>query len=138
MGVKFDTQNILGRVEQILAEKNIKTAREGDILGFPAKDLKGNQLLVYATISENKEWLFIYTITGKLDDIEEKNRYTALLEILQMNYMLTGAKIAFSEKNEILIMGDTNDTDLLYEEIAGVINAVIAGTAAIRDLLEKY
>lgn len=138
VGEKTTKESILDTCERLLKEQNIGYKRDGIVLGFMAKNNEGIEIPIYVTTSENRLWLFLYTVVGTIKDIEEKNQPAVMFGMMRLNRVLTGAKVAVTEQDEIIVIADTNDEDLVFSEFQLSLEMLFSGTVFVKELLDKY
>lgn len=84
-------------------------------------------LRIKIVTNELETWLYIIARFSDFSDIPERFRYDFAVEMLQASWRYNGIKFAISQDNDVIVVAQTNDTEITKEELGALVEAVVNG-----------
>ena len=106
-----------------------------ELLTFALIDYDGKELEMMARATPDDVWLYIFGRVGNLTDFDSKVQLVHSL--MQLNFVLMGAKIALNEENDIVLMIATNNTKLTDSELDEILDNIKFASSEFYSLLEE-
>ncbi len=131
-------QSLLSRVENLFDENEIAYTRDEEELVFVLSDPEGYDITIRAMSIIDDKWLMFYVLACNLSDVEPENHGRVLTGLLRMNLELTGAKVALTKADEFIVIGETNDTDLTFSELSGILLNIMEGSILVHKAMEMF
>jgi hypothetical protein len=84
-----------------------------------------DQLTVRVVTSHDESWVYIVAPLMNFYEIAESRRMKLAYDMLKESWKANGVKYAINEDDDIIVVAETNDTDLKVEEIQTLIGHVV-------------
>ena len=84
-------------------------------------------LRIKIVTNEAESWLYIIARFSDFSDIPERLRYDFTVEMLKASWKYNGIKFAISQENDVIVVSQTNDTELTKDELGTLVESVVNG-----------
>ncbi len=116
---------IVDHIASLLDQAEIKYEREDDVLMMRWKTDHFDDLKIKIAASNNESWAYIVAPFTNFYEVEETKRMKLAYEMLKESWKANGVKFAIDEDDDIIVIAETNDTDLTGEEIKTLVSHVV-------------
>ena len=96
-----------------------------------------DDLRIKIVTNEAKTWLYIIARFSSFDDFPERLRYDFAVEMLQASWRYNGIKFAISSENDVIVVSQTNDTEITKEELKTLVESVVNGCEVLWHISSK-
>ncbi len=114
-------------IQKILDELGLHYTRSEDALDLRWKTECYEDLRLRIVTNEDASWLYIIARFTSFLDVQESMRLDFALEMLKASWLYNGIKFAISSENDVVVVSQTNDTELTSEELNTLVNNVVHG-----------
>ena len=114
-------------IQKILDELELHYTRSEDALDLRWKTEYYEDLRLRIVTNEDASWLYIIARFTSFLDVQESMRLDFALEMLKASWLYNGIKFAISFENDVVVVAQTNDTDMTSEELSTLVNNVVHG-----------
>ncbi|MBD3407563.1 MAG: hypothetical protein GF411_15710 [Candidatus Lokiarchaeota archaeon] len=135
---EISKQSLLDRLKQLLNENDVEYKEEDTGIAFVANDSEGYDVTIRAQMNEKGSWLYLFVFVGNLSEVESHNKERVYQGLLKMNLEISGAKVAMDSDEDFVIIGESNDMDLTYNEFHGIVENVIEAAILTHKALEQF
>ncbi len=116
---------IVDRIASLLDESEIKYEREDNVLMMRWKTDHFDDLKIKIAANKDESWAYIVAPFTNFYEVEETKRMKLAYEMLKESWKANGVKFAIDEDDDIIVIAETNDTDLTGEEIKTLVSHVV-------------
>lgn len=116
---------ILDTVEGLLKSAGIKYSRDPKVITMRWKTDHFDDLKVKIVTNNDESWLYIVAPFTSVNQVEESVKQKFLYEMLKESWKANGVKYAIDNDEDIIVISETNDTDLTSQEVQQLINHVV-------------
>ncbi len=116
---------IVDHIASLLTEAEIKYEREDDVLMMRWKTDNFDDLKIKIAANKDESWAYIVAPFTNFYEVEETKRMKLAYEMLKESWKANGVKFAIDEDDDIIVIAETNDTDLTGEEIKELVSHVV-------------
>ena len=117
--------SIIDHITSLLDEAEIKHTREDNILMMRWKTDHFEDLKIKIMTSKDESWAYIIAPFTNFYEVEESKRMKLAYDMLKESYKANGVKFAINEEDDIIVLAETNDTDLTKDEIQTLVGHVV-------------
>ncbi|MHA1908802.1 MAG: hypothetical protein ACW98Y_15990 [Candidatus Thorarchaeota archaeon] len=121
-------------IEHLLKGLDLHYIRSENALDLRWKTEHFEDLRIRIVTNENASWLYIIARFTSFLDVQESMRLNFALEMLKASWLYNGIKFAISPESDVIVLSQTNDTDLTGEELSILINNVVHGADVLWDI----
>jgi len=116
---------IIDHIASLLDEAEIKYEHEDDVLTMRWKTDHFDDLKIKIAVNKDGSWAYIVAPFTNFYEVEETKRMKLAYEMLKESWKANGVKFAIDEDDDIIVIAETNDTDLTCEEIKELVSHVV-------------
>jgi len=116
---------ILDHIASLLDEAEIKYEREEDVLMMTWKTEYFKDLKIKITASNDESWVYIVARFTNFYEVEETKRMLFAYEMLKESWKTNGVKFAINDNDDIIVIAETNDTELTSDEVKILVSHVV-------------
>ncbi|MCK5390327.1 MAG: hypothetical protein KAJ36_07545 [Candidatus Thorarchaeota archaeon] len=116
---------IVDHIASLLDESEIKYERENNVLMMKWKTDHFDELKIKIASNKDESWTYIVAPFTNFYEVEETKRMKLAYEMLKESWKANGVKFAIDEEDDIIVIAETNDTDLTGEEIKTLVSHVV-------------
>ena len=116
---------IIEHVASLLDQIDIKYTQEENALLMRWQTDHFEDLKIRIVTNNDESWLYIVAPFTNVNQIEESNRNEFFFAMLKESWKANGVKYAIDEDDDIIVIAETNDTDLTGEEIQILVGHVV-------------
>jgi hypothetical protein len=116
---------ILDIVEGLLKSVGIKYSRDPKVITMRWKTDHFDDLKVKIVTNNDESWLYIVAPFTSVNQVEESVKQKFLYEMLKESWKANGVKYGIDNDDDIIVISETNDTDLTSQEVQQLINHVV-------------
>jgi hypothetical protein len=116
---------IIEHVATLLDQVEIKYTQEGNALLMRWQTDHFEDLKIRIVTNKDESWLYIVAPFTNVNQIEESNKTDFFFNMLKESWKANGVKFAIDEDEDIIVIAETNDTDLTGEEIRVLVGHVV-------------
>jgi hypothetical protein len=112
-------------IASLLDEMDIKYTAEDRGLTMYWKTDHHDQLTVRIVANDDESWVYIVAPLMNFYEVAESRRMKLAYEMLKEAWKTNGVKFAIDNDDDIIVVAETNDTDLTLEELQTLIGHVV-------------
>ncbi len=116
---------IVDRIASLLDESEIKYEREDNVLMMRWKTDHFDDLKIKIAANKDESWAYIVAPFTNFYEVEETKRMKLAYEMLKESWKANGVKFAIDEDDDIIVIAETNDTDLTADEVKTLVSHVV-------------
>ena len=116
---------VIDHVAELLDSVEIKYSREEDVLMMRWKTDHFEDLKIKLVTNKDESWLYIVAPFTSYNDIDESQRAKFSYDMLKESWKANGVKFAIDDDDDIIVIAETNDTDITAEEIRVLVGHVV-------------
>lgn len=118
-----------------LDELGINYETRGDIISMTWETDHFDNLVVNIMVSPNDVWLYIIAqFTSFFEIADESKRLQFAYEMHKKNFERNGVKFGIDPNDNIVVLTETNDTDLTADELRQFISSVLNACDILYEL----
>ena len=118
----------LGTIDQVaslLESLHIKFTREENVLMMRWSTEHIKNLKVKIATNEDESWVYIVYPFTNYNNVDESKRAKLAYDMLRASWEANGVKFAIDDDDDIILLAETNDTDLTAEEMKTLIGHLV-------------
>ena len=123
--VKVLALSIIDHIANLLDDGDIRYERDEDLLMMRWKTDHFDDLKVKIVASKDGTWLYIVAPFTNFYQVGETNRMKFAYDMLKESWKANGVKFAIDEQDDIIVLAETNDTDLTVDEVKTLVSHVV-------------
>jgi len=116
---------IIEHVATLLDQVEIKYTQEGNALLMRWQTDHFEDLKVRIVTNKDESWLYIVAPFTNISQVDEEKKTDFFFQMLKESWKANGVKFAIDEDDDIIVIAETNDTDLTGEEIRILVGHVV-------------
>ena len=117
--------SIIDHIANLLDQGDIKYEKEENLLMMRWKTDHFDDLKIKIVASKDESWLYIVAPFTNFYQVGEANRMKFAYEMLKESWKANGVKFAIDEQDDIIVLAETNDTDLTVDEVKTLVSHVV-------------
>jgi hypothetical protein len=130
MGQKYLTievlkLSIIKHIMGLLDEVEIKYTLEDNVLRMNWKTDHFEDLKIKIVTNKDESWAYIVAPFTNFYEVEESKRMKLAYDMLKESWKANGVKFAIDEEDDIIVIAETNDTDLTGDEVRTLVGHVV-------------
>ena len=122
---KVLTLSIIEHIASLLEQVDIKYEREEGALMTRWKTDHFEDLKIKIISNKDDTWAYIVAPFTNFYQVEEAKRMKLAYDMLKESWKATGVKYAIDKDDDIIVIAETNDTDLTTDEIRTLVEHVV-------------
>lgn len=116
---------ILEHIASLLDSADIKYEREDNVLMMRWKTDHFDDLKIKIAANKDESWAYIVAPFTNFYQVEETKRTKLAYDMLKESWKANGVKFAIDEDDDIIVIAETNDTDLTADEVKTLVSHVV-------------
>lgn len=112
-------------IAALLEQVDIKFERDENVLMMRWKTDHFDDLKIKIAANKDESWTYIIAPFTNFYEVEETNRMKLAYEMLKESWKANGVKFAIDDDDDIIVIAETNDTDLTADEIKTLVSHVV-------------
>ncbi|NWF94576.1 MAG: hypothetical protein HXY34_00365 [Candidatus Thorarchaeota archaeon] len=116
---------IIDHVSNLLSQADIKYTREGNALTMRWKTDHFEDLKIKVVANRDESWLYIVAPFTNFHQVGEANKMKLAFDMLKESWRANGVKFAIDDDDDIIVIAETNDTDLNVQEVRTLVGHVV-------------
>ncbi len=125
---------VIDDVSSLLEELDIKYTVEANVIMMRWKTEHFDDLKVKVVTNKDESWLYIIAPFTNFNEVAEGKRSQLAYDMLKESWKANGVKFAIDDDDDIIVIAETNDTDLTTEEIRTLIGHVVHACDTLWDI----
>lgn len=125
---------VIDDVSSLLEELDIKHTVEANVIMMRWKTEHFDDLKVKVVTNKDESWLYIVAPFTNFNEIAEDRRAQLAYDMLKESWKANGVKFAIDDDDDIIVIAETNDTDLNAEEIRTLVGHVVHACDTLWDI----
>jgi hypothetical protein len=117
--------SIIQHIASLLDEAAIKYEKEEQSLLMHWKTDHFEDLKIKIISNKDETWAYIVAPFTNFYQVEESKRMKLAYDMLKESWKANGVKYAIDEDDDIIVIAETNDTDLTTDEVKTLVNHVV-------------
>jgi len=117
--------SIIEHIASLLDQVDIKYERESGALMMRWKTDHFEDLKIKVISNKDETWAYIVAPFTNFYQVEEAKRMKLAYDMLKESWKANGVKYAIDEDDDIIVIAETNDTDLTPDEIRTLVGHVV-------------
>ncbi len=117
--------SIVDHIASLLDSVDIKYEREDNILMMRWKTDHFEDLKLKIITNKDESWAYIVAPFTNFYEVEETKRMKLAYDMLKESWKANGVKFAIDDTDDIIVIAETNDTDLTAEEVRTLVGHVV-------------
>jgi hypothetical protein len=126
--------SIIDHIASLLDSVDIKHNREDDVLMMRWKTDNFEDLKIKIVTNNDESWVYIVAPFTNFYEVEETKRMKLAYDMLKESWKANGVKFAIDDDDDIIVIAETNDTDLTGEEIRILVGHVVHACDTLWDI----
>lgn len=118
----------------LLEEAEINYTVEDKVLRMHWKTDHFEDLKIKIVTNKDESWVYIVAPFTNFYEVEESKRMKLAYDMLKESWKANGVKFAIDEDDDILIIAETNDTDLTTDEVRTLVGHVVHACDSLYDI----
>lgn len=127
----------MDHIADLLRRLDMKFQREDKIIEMRWKTSDFDDLRIRLFPNENESWLYIVSLFQSFTDIPEDKRLKFATDLLKSSWQANGVKFALEERGRIVIVSETNDTDITEDELRILVGHVVYACGILNKLFDE-
>ncbi|MHA1576549.1 MAG: hypothetical protein ACTSU3_04240, partial [Candidatus Thorarchaeota archaeon] len=103
---------IIDHIASLLDQEHIRFERDKDILEMRWKTDHFDDLKIKIIASRDGSWASIVAPFNNFYEVEDTKRMELAYKMLKESWSVNGVKFAINENDDLIVVAETNDTDL--------------------------
>ncbi|MHA1246466.1 MAG: hypothetical protein ACTSPE_04010 [Candidatus Thorarchaeota archaeon] len=116
---------VIDHVASLLDKVDIKYTRDENSLLMRWKTDHFDDLKIKIVPSRDESWLYIVAPFTNFFKVNESDRNKLAYDMLRESWKANGVKFAIDDDDDIIVIAETNDTDLTTDEIRTLVGHVV-------------
>ncbi len=116
---------IIDHVANLLDQIDIKYTRDESGLLMRWKTDHFDDLKVKIIANNDESWLYIVAPFSNFYQVDESKRNKLAYDMLRESWKANGVKFAIDDDDDLIVIAETNDTDLTPQEIRTLVSHVV-------------
>ena len=116
---------IVDHIASLLDSADIKHTREDNVLMMRWKTDHFEDLKIKIFANDDESWAYIIAPFTNFYEVEEAKRMKLSYDMLKESWKANGVKFAIDGEDDIIVIAETNDTDLTADEIKTLVGHVV-------------
>lgn len=117
--------SIIDHIASLLDQIEIKYEREENVLMMRWKTDHFDDLKIKIAANKDESWAYIVAPFPNFYQVEETKRMKLAYDMLKESWKANGVKFAIDGEDDIIVIAETNDTDLTTDEIKTLVSHVV-------------
>ncbi len=117
--------SIIDHITTLLDDVEIKYTREDNVLMTRWKTDHFEHLKIKIMANNDESWAYIIAPFTNFYEVEESKRMKLAYDMLKESYKVNGVKFAIDDDDDMIVLAETNDTDLTSDEIQTLVGHVV-------------
>jgi len=117
--------SIIDHIASLLDEVEIKYTREDSVLRMHWKTDHFEDLKIKIVTNKDESWAYIVAPFTNFYEVEESKRMKLAYDMLKESWKANGVKFAIDDEDDIIVIAETNDTDLTGDEVRTLVGHVV-------------
>ena len=115
----------IDHIASLLEQVDIKYEREENVLMMRWKTDHFDDLKIKIAANKDESWTYIVAPFTNFYQVEETKRMKLAYEMLKESWKANGVKFAIDDDDDIIVIAETNDTDLTADEVKTLVSHVV-------------
>jgi hypothetical protein len=128
----------IDHVASLLKSLDIKFTREEDVLMMRWSTEHVKNLKVKIATNEDESWVYIIHTFARYYDVDESKRAKLAYDMLRASWEANGVKFAIDDDDDIILLAETNDTDLTAEEMKTLIGHLVHACDTLWEIYPRH
>ncbi|TFG14132.1 hypothetical protein EU537_04230 [Candidatus Thorarchaeota archaeon] len=116
---------VLDHISGLLDEIDIKYTHDENVLTMRWRTDHFQDLKIKVVANADESWVYIVAPFTNFYQVDEDDRGKLAVDMLRESWKANGVKFAIDEEDDIIVLAETNDTDITAEEIKILIGHVV-------------
>ncbi|TFG32697.1 hypothetical protein EU528_02555 [Candidatus Thorarchaeota archaeon] len=116
---------IIDHIASLLDHVDIKYERDENVLMMRWKTDHFDDLKIKIAANKDESWTYIVAPFTNFYQVEETKRMKLAYEMLKESWKANGVKFAIDDDDDIIVIAETNDTDLTADEVKTLVSHVV-------------
>ncbi|MFX1483684.1 MAG: hypothetical protein ACFFCP_10930 [Promethearchaeota archaeon] len=117
--------SIIDHITTLLEDAKVKYTREDNVLMMRWKTDHFEDLKIKIVTNKDETWAYVVAPFTNFYQVEESKRMKLAYDMLKESWKANGVKFAIDEDDDIIVIAETNDTDLTSDEITMLIGHLV-------------
>ncbi|MCK5264268.1 MAG: hypothetical protein KAR03_01570 [Candidatus Thorarchaeota archaeon] len=115
----------IDHIASLLEQVDIKYERDENVLMMKWKTDHFDELKIKIAANKDESWTYIVAPFTNFYEVEETKRMKLAYEMLKESWKANGVKFAIDDDDDIIVIAETNDTDLTSDEVKTLVSHVV-------------
>ena len=115
----------IDHIASLLEQVDIKYERDENVLMMRWKTDHFDDLKIKIAANKDESWTYIVAPFTNFYQVEETKRMKLAYEMLKESWKANGVKFAIDDDDDIIVIAETNDTDLTADEVKTLVSHVV-------------
>ncbi len=126
--------SIIDHITTLLDDAEIKFTREDNVLMTRWKTDHFEDLKIKIMANKDESWAYIVAPFTNFYEVEENKRMKLAYDMLKESWKANGVKFAIDDDDDMIVIAETNDTDLTTNEIQTLVGHVVHACDTLWDI----
>ncbi len=116
---------VIGHISSLLDAIDIQHTQDENVLTMRWRTDHFEDLKVKVVTNADESWVYIVAPFTNFYQVDEDERTELAIDMLRESWKVNGVKFAIDEEDDIIVLAETNDTNITSEEIKILIGHVV-------------
>lgn len=116
---------VIDHIAQLLTSVDIKYTQESGMLMMRWHTDHFEDLKIKIVANKDESWVYIVAPFTNISQVAEGNRQKLGYDMLKESWRANGVKFAIDDDDDIIVIAETNDTEITAEEIRTLVGHVV-------------
>jgi hypothetical protein len=116
---------VIDHISSLLDEIEIKYTQDENVLTMRWRTDHFEDLKIKVVTNADESWVYIVAPFTNFYQVDEGERAKLAVDMLRESWKANGVKFAIDEEDDIIVLAETNDTDINSDEIKILIGHVV-------------
>ncbi len=117
--------SIIDHIASLLDSIDIKYTREDNVLMMRWKTDHFEDLKIKIVTNKDESWAYVVAPFTNFYEVEETKRMKLAYDMLKESWKANGVKFAIDDDDDIIVIAETNDSDLTADEVRTLVGHVV-------------
>ncbi len=125
---------MMDHIADLLKQLDMKFQREEKLIEMRWKTDHFDDLRIRIFPNESESWLYIIAPFQSFFDVDESKRAQFCYDLLKASWQANGVKFAIEDKDRLVVIAETNDTDITSDELRVLVGHVVHACDVLFDI----
>jgi hypothetical protein len=120
-----DVLTVIDHIAELLKTIDVKYTQDQGVIMMRWKTDHFEDLKVKIVTNRDESWIYIVAPFTNVSQVTEENRNKLYYDMLKESWRANGVKFAVDDDDDIIVLAESNDTDLTADEVRVLVGHVV-------------